>query len=132
VVHKPTRFAEVVACESDGNQGSGPQACASAKPLIFQAKMEFSTVNDGHYQLPPGLKKDQVANMHNTNLSASMARRRPITAHLAGRPGQTSLSGLVKRFDTRVRDAARKIGGEPRVSPRPGPRLHVPERSLEA
>jgi hypothetical protein len=56
-VHRPMRFSKVVAGESDGNEGYDPQTSANAKPLIFQAKIEFSTVHDGHYQLPPGLKK---------------------------------------------------------------------------
>jgi hypothetical protein len=53
-VHRPMRFSKVVAGESDGNEGYDPQTSANAKPLIFQAKIEFSTVHDGHYQLPPG------------------------------------------------------------------------------
>jgi hypothetical protein len=54
LVHKPTPPAKVVVGESDDNQGRRPQTCTSSKPLIFQAKIEFSTVHDGHYQLPPG------------------------------------------------------------------------------
>jgi len=57
VVHKPRRFAKLVIDESERNQGFDPQTCAASKLLINQAKIEFSTVHDGHYQLPPGLKK---------------------------------------------------------------------------
>jgi hypothetical protein len=57
VVHRTKRHAKVVIDESDDNRGFDPQTCATSKPLIFQAKIEFSTVHDGHYQLPPGLKK---------------------------------------------------------------------------
>jgi hypothetical protein len=48
---------KVVIDESCGNRGFDPQTCATSKPLINQAKIEFSTVHDAHYQLPPGLKK---------------------------------------------------------------------------
>jgi len=51
------RRAKLVIDESDCNRGFDPQTCATSKPLIFQAKIEFSTVHDEHYQLPPGLKK---------------------------------------------------------------------------
>jgi hypothetical protein len=57
VVHRSTARAKLVIDESDSNRGFDPQTCATSKPLIFQAKIEFSTVHDGHYQLPPGLKK---------------------------------------------------------------------------
>jgi hypothetical protein len=57
VVHRTTRTAKLVIDESDSNPGFDPQTCAASKPLINQAKIEFSTVHDGHYQLPPGLKK---------------------------------------------------------------------------
>jgi hypothetical protein len=57
VVHRTMRRAKLVIDESDGNRGFDPQTCATSKPLIFQAKIEFSTVHDEHYQLPPGLKK---------------------------------------------------------------------------
>jgi hypothetical protein len=57
VIHRPGRRAKVVIDESDSIRGFDPQACAASKPLINQAKIEFSTVHDGHYQLPPGLKK---------------------------------------------------------------------------
>ena len=54
VIHRPAPAAKVVVGESERNPGFGPQTCAAAKPLINQAKIEFSTVHDGHYQLPPG------------------------------------------------------------------------------
>jgi hypothetical protein len=57
VIHRQTGRAKVVVGESERNPGFGPQTCTVAKPLINQAKIEFSTVHDGHYQLPPGLKK---------------------------------------------------------------------------
>jgi hypothetical protein len=57
VIHRQVGEAKVVIGESDSNQGLDPQTCAASKPLIFQAKIEFSTVHDAHYQLPPGLKK---------------------------------------------------------------------------
>jgi hypothetical protein len=57
VIHRPGRRPKVVIGESDRKQGFDPQACAAPKPLMNQAKIEFSTVHDGHYQLPPGLKK---------------------------------------------------------------------------
>ena len=57
VIHRQRWTAKVVIDESDGNRGFDPQTCAAPKPLINQAKIEFSTVHDGHYQLPPGLKK---------------------------------------------------------------------------
>jgi hypothetical protein len=56
-VHRPTRIGKLVIDESDRNPGFDPQTCAASKPLINQAKIEFSTVHDRHYQLPPGLKK---------------------------------------------------------------------------
>ena len=49
VVHRTTRRTKVVIDESGANRGSGPQTCSTAKPLIFQAKIRFSTVHDGHY-----------------------------------------------------------------------------------
>jgi hypothetical protein len=57
VIHRPAWRAKVVIDESERNPGLDPQTCATSKPLINQAKIEFSTVHDGHYQLPPGLKK---------------------------------------------------------------------------
>jgi hypothetical protein len=54
VIHRRARRAKVVIDESERNPGLDPQTCAVAKPLINQAKIEFSTVHDGHYQLPPG------------------------------------------------------------------------------
>jgi len=57
VIHRQTSGAKVVICESDSNQGFDPQTCAGSKSLINQVKIEFSTVLDGHYQLPPSLKK---------------------------------------------------------------------------
>jgi len=57
VIHRQGRRTKVVSAESDSNRGFDPQTCAASKPLINQAKIEFSTVHDGHYQLPPGLKK---------------------------------------------------------------------------
>jgi len=57
VIHRPDGRAKVVIGESDRNRGFDPQTCAASKPLINQAKIEFSTVHDEHYQLPPGLKK---------------------------------------------------------------------------
>jgi hypothetical protein len=57
VIHRQGSGTKVVIDESDSNQGFDPQTCAASKPLINQAKIEFSTVHDGHYQLPPGLKK---------------------------------------------------------------------------
>jgi len=57
VIHRQGWTGKVVIDESDTNPGFDPQTCANPKPLINQAKIEFSTVHDGHYQLPPGLKK---------------------------------------------------------------------------
>jgi len=57
VIHRQGRRAKVVIDESDSKRRFDPQTCTAAKPLINQAKIEFSTVHDGHYQLPPGLKK---------------------------------------------------------------------------
>jgi hypothetical protein len=57
VIHRQAGRAKVVIDESERNRGFDPQTCAASKPLINQAKIEFSTVHDGHYQLPPGLKK---------------------------------------------------------------------------
>ena len=57
VIHRPGGEAKVVIDESDDNRALDPQTCAASKPLIFQAKIEFSTVRHGHYQLPPALKK---------------------------------------------------------------------------
>ena len=49
VIHRQARRAKVVVDESERNQGLDPQTCAAAKPLINQAKIEFSTVHDEHY-----------------------------------------------------------------------------------
>ena len=57
VIHRQGSRTKVVIDESDSNRGFDPQTCAASKPLINQAKIEFSTVPDEHYQLPPGLKK---------------------------------------------------------------------------
>jgi hypothetical protein len=57
VIHRQGWRAKVVIDESERNRRFDPQTCAASKPLINQAKIEFSTVHDGHYQLPPGLKK---------------------------------------------------------------------------
>jgi hypothetical protein len=53
-VHRTTRRAKLVIDESRQNRGFDPQTFATSKPLIFQAKIEFSTVRVEHYQLPPG------------------------------------------------------------------------------
>ena len=57
VIHRQAGRSKVVIDESERNRRFDPQTCAASKPLINQAKIEFSTVHDGHYQLPPGLKK---------------------------------------------------------------------------
>jgi hypothetical protein len=49
VVHRASGKAKVVEEGSGPNRVFGPQACQTSKPLINQAKIEFSTVHVGHY-----------------------------------------------------------------------------------
>jgi hypothetical protein len=83
VIHRPRPFAQVVIGESDRKPAPGPQACTVAKPLINQAKMEFSTVEHAHYQLPPGLKTDLEEQVDRRLASPA---RRPARDHLETRP----------------------------------------------
>jgi len=104
MVHSPGRFAKLVIDESERKQGLRPQACADAKPLILKEKLEFSTAQDGYYQLPPGLKSQDVDNRYNTKGPATITRPwdpsgRACLASAAGAPAPPDCSSDCRRWN---------------------------------